>query len=312
MLDVPQLVGHHQLRLVRLGGAQQGVVRDDPAGRAEAGDVRVERGRAARGVGDQDVLHPDRVALGEGEQGAAQRARPHRGEAVEHRLHQQRVEEGERDDQQRGHPGGGQPPALRGPLGERVQPVDGGEGERQRQREAAQDVQRPAPPALGDQAVSAADRPDPGREGQPGRLAEQDQHRRPAQHFGRPRAAEQPAGPRHQPGPGRGEPEHEGEQQPGRLPAERPRHLRAAQRPSPGHLFGGEVGAGVRAEVVHAPQSPVRADARRSWAGPAGVRLQLGADQTWPAFSRAEQQVLTIRRVTTYGSTFAFGRRSSM
>lgn len=35
-------------------------------------------------------------------------------------------------------------------------------------------------------------------------------------------------------------------------------------------------------------------------------------DQTWPAFSRAAQQVLISRRVTTYGSTFAFGRRSSM
>lgn len=36
------------------------------------------------------------------------------------------------------------------------------------------------------------------------------------------------------------------------------------------------------------------------------------ADQTWPAFARASQQVSTMRRVTTYGSTFAFGRRSSM
>nr|GGW26858.1 hypothetical protein GCM10010350_07500 [Streptomyces galilaeus] len=37
-----------------------------------------------------------------------------------------------------------------------------------------------------------------------------------------------------------------------------------------------------------------------------------GGDQTWPAFSSAEQQVSTIRRVTRYGSTLAFGRRSSM
>ncbi len=36
------------------------------------------------------------------------------------------------------------------------------------------------------------------------------------------------------------------------------------------------------------------------------------SDQIWPAFSRAEQQVSTSRRVTTYGSTLAFGRRSSM
>ncbi|GGW31266.1 hypothetical protein GCM10010381_14810 [Streptomyces xantholiticus] len=34
--------------------------------------------------------------------------------------------------------------------------------------------------------------------------------------------------------------------------------------------------------------------------------------QTWPAFSSAEQQVSTSRRVTTYGSTLALGRRSSM
>ncbi|GGY39958.1 hypothetical protein GCM10010384_53660 [Streptomyces djakartensis] len=38
----------------------------------------------------------------------------------------------------------------------------------------------------------------------------------------------------------------------------------------------------------------------------------LREDQTWPAFSSAEQQVSTSRRVTTYGSTLAFGRRSSM
>ncbi|GAA3989201.1 hypothetical protein GCM10022384_41430 [Streptomyces marokkonensis] len=37
-----------------------------------------------------------------------------------------------------------------------------------------------------------------------------------------------------------------------------------------------------------------------------------GPVQTWPAFSSAVQQVSTIRRVTTYGSTLAFGRRSSM
>ncbi len=37
-----------------------------------------------------------------------------------------------------------------------------------------------------------------------------------------------------------------------------------------------------------------------------------GPDQTWPAFSSAVQQVSTSRRVTTYGSTLAFGRRSSM
>ncbi len=37
-----------------------------------------------------------------------------------------------------------------------------------------------------------------------------------------------------------------------------------------------------------------------------------GVDQTWPAFSRAVQQVSTSSRVTTYGSTLAFGRRSSM
>ncbi len=39
---------------------------------------------------------------------------------------------------------------------------------------------------------------------------------------------------------------------------------------------------------------------------------ECGVDQTWPAFSRAEQHVSTMRRVTRYGSTLAFGRRSSM
>ncbi|GAA1604607.1 hypothetical protein GCM10009731_65480 [Streptomyces globosus] len=41
-----------------------------------------------------------------------------------------------------------------------------------------------------------------------------------------------------------------------------------------------------------------------------GRRVRSG--QTRPSFSRPVQQVSVIRRVTTYGSTLAFGRRSSM
>lgn len=57
-----------------------------------------------------------------------------------------------------------------------------------------------------------------------------------------------------------------------------------------------------------------RPHAEGAAAGPA-VAPQLrvpGSGQTCPAFSSAEQQVSTMSRVTTYGSTFAFGRRSSM
>lgn len=51
--------------------------------------------------------------------------------------------------------------------------------------------------------------------------------------------------------------------------------------------------------------------------GPAGRRTGSGravgpGRQTRPSFSRPVQQVSVMRRVTTYGSTLAFGRRSSM
>ncbi|CAL9447384.1 hypothetical protein SUDANB180_02375 [Streptomyces sp. enrichment culture] len=67
--------------------------------------------------------------------------------------------------------------------------------------------------------------------------------------------------------------------------------MAGSQRPPPGAASGYATGA-----------PAVTADA------PGGR----GTDQTWPAFSSAVQQVSTSRRVTTYGSTFAFGRRSSM
>jgi hypothetical protein len=47
-------------------------------------------------------------------------------------------------------------------------------------------------------------------------------------------------------------------------------------------------------------------------AGPPVRRRRGTSAQTRPAFSSAVQQVSTISRVTTYGSTLAFGRRSSM
>jgi hypothetical protein len=43
-----------------------------------------------------------------------------------------------------------------------------------------------------------------------------------------------------------------------------------------------------------------------------GPSARRGCVQARPAFSSAVPQVSTISRVTTYGSTFAFGRRSSM
>ncbi|AWZ09524.1 hypothetical protein DRB89_39470 [Streptomyces sp. ICC4] len=59
---------------------------------------------------------------------------------------------------------------------------------------------------------------------------------------------------------------------------------------------------------VAAPAGPRGPGGRRNRTGGAGS----GRSQTRPSFSRAVQQVSVIRRVTTYGSTFAFGRRSSM
>jgi hypothetical protein len=81
-------------------------------------------------------------------------------------------------------------------------------------------------------------------------------------------------------------------------------------------LVPDRAGAGTRADVL-IPISQLRhmpgpAPATHSPHGVARRLLCPVVDQTWPAFSRAAQQVLIIRRVTTYGSTFAFGRRSSM
>lgn len=101
----------------------------------------------------------------------------------------------------------------------------------------------------------------------------------------------------------------------------------ATRKGRPYRIVGTGVGAGVGAGVGtgvgtgvgagpgvgNAERPPVLADS-------AGVRGRAGRPragrggrgQTRPSFSRAVQQVSVIRRVTTYGSTFAFGRRSSM
>lgn len=69
---------------------------------------------------------------------------------------------------------------------------------------------------------------------------------------------------------------------------------------------------------VRSGAAPGRAEtpkgAHRTGGRPLGQRglAEPGVDQTWPALSSAVQQVSTISRVTTYGSTLAFGRRSSM
>ena len=66
-------------------------------------------------------------------------------------------------------------------------------------------------------------------------------------------------------------------------------------------------------QVPHAPLRCTGRARRRGAREPAGApSCRSRWDQTWPAFSSAVQQVSTISRVTTYGSTLAFGRRSSM
>ncbi len=58
--------------------------------------------------------------------------------------------------------------------------------------------------------------------------------------------------------------------------------------------------------------APTLARATDNAARGQGGRERAARAQTWPAFSSAVQQVSTSRRVTTYGSTLALGRRSSM
>ena len=54
-----QLVGHDRLQLGALGVLDQVVVEDDPLGRPEPGDVRVQRGRAPAGVDAVDLADVD-------------------------------------------------------------------------------------------------------------------------------------------------------------------------------------------------------------------------------------------------------------
>ncbi len=68
-----------------------------------------------------------------------------------------------------------------------------------------------------------------------------------------------------------------------------------------------------QAAAAHAAAAGTRREGAPAVAVTAGAPSEPGGgDQTWPAFSSAVQQVSTSRRVTTYGSTLAFGRRSSM
>ena len=74
--DVAELVGGDRLDLGVGQLVEHRVVDDDPPGRAEAGDVGVERRRPAGGVGHQHVLHRGAVLLGQRQQIGAQRRRP--------------------------------------------------------------------------------------------------------------------------------------------------------------------------------------------------------------------------------------------
>lgn len=65
----------------------------------------------------------------------------------------------------------------------------------------------------------------------------------------------------------------------------------------------------LRPEAHGAPTDDAGAPTGIRWAPP---RTDVERDQAWSAFSSAAQQVSTISRVTTYGSTLALGRRSSM
>ena len=69
------------------------VVDDHPAGRAEAGHVGVERGRAPRRVGHQHVVDVHALLVGQREDLGAERAVRQRLEVVEQGLDQQRVDE---------------------------------------------------------------------------------------------------------------------------------------------------------------------------------------------------------------------------
>jgi hypothetical protein len=234
-----EFMGDDEFGLPVLAGGQQGVVDDDPPGRAKAGDVGVERGRAAGGVGDQDLPDADTVTGGEREEGVAQRAGRHRGEAVEHRLQQHRGDERQHDRRAGGDDGR---PTPRKRVDDAERPHD----ERQGDRQPAQPVGPPAAPALGDEPEPGPHGPHPGGEGQFDQLAEDDQQHSPADDPGPPGVPEH-AG---QPGTARREAEDEQQRESRRTAAEQPGQLGAAQRPTAGGLLGGEL-AGEVARGVH-------------------------------------------------------------
>ena len=75
VLGVAELVRDDALHLARLGAVEERVEYDDATGRAEPRDVRVERRRPARRVGDEDVLDVHRITRGEIEQRCPEHAR---------------------------------------------------------------------------------------------------------------------------------------------------------------------------------------------------------------------------------------------
>lgn len=91
---------------------------------------------------------------------------------------------------------------------------------------------------------------------------------------------------------------------------DRQQGLPAKERHGGAHRCGGRPRGERGAEAYPGAQSVLGTQALRH-SGTPGTPGTPGA-QTCPAFSSAVQQVSVTNRVTTYGSTFALGLRSSM
>ncbi len=91
VLDVPELVRDHEPRLGGREVLQQRVVEHDALGAADARDVGVGRGRAARGVDLVDLAHLEPGLARDLEHVVAGRAGRERREPVEHRVEHDRA-----------------------------------------------------------------------------------------------------------------------------------------------------------------------------------------------------------------------------
>ena len=147
-----ELVSHDHADLVAVVAVEQRVEQDHPLGRAEPGDVGVGAGGASARVDRVHLPHLDAGRPRQLEHVGPRLPLGERGEVVEQRRQQHRGSRAQERPRNRGSSPRGEPPAAGVPAHDRDYRRPGTPGECGFDRRRLEQIERPAPPRLGDEA----------------------------------------------------------------------------------------------------------------------------------------------------------------